>query len=439
MRSVLILAILAIPAQSQEPGVAIKNVPAIKEKIQAELPALEQLYKHLHQHPELAFEEVKTAERMAKELKDLGFEVTTNIGKTGVVGVLKNGVGPTILVRTDMDGLPVTEKTGVPYASKARTRDAEGKDVGLMHACGHDMHMTCWVGAARVLTQLKNRWQGTLVFIAQPAEEIGAGARAMLKDNLFTKFPRPDYCFGLHCDSRMPHGHIAYSETMMLANADSVDIIVRGKGGHGAAPHSTVDPVVLAAKIVLELQTLVSREVNPLDPAVVTVGSIHGGAKHNIIPTEVRLQLTVRSFKDEVRKQLLEGIERIAKACAVGARAPEPTVLIDWETYTPAVFNDAKLAKRTAGLFKEILGAEQVHLTPPFLGAEDFGLYGRQGVPIFFWFLGTMAPEQVKASREPNGPQLPSLHSDFYYPIPEPSIRTGVLTLTTAVMNLAGK
>jgi hippurate hydrolase len=318
-------------------------------------------------------------------------------------------------------------------------RDQDGKEVGVMHACGHDMHMTCWVGTARALTALKKSWQGTLVFMAQPAEEVGAGARLMLGAGLFKRFPRPDYCFALHCDYRFPHGHIAYAEGVMLANVDTVDILVRGKGGHGAAPHTTIDPIVLAARIILDLQTLVSREVNPTDSAVVTVGSIHGGTKHNIIPSEVKLQLTVRTLKDDVRAQVLSGIKRIAKAAADGARAPEPLVRIELDNFTPAVFNDAALAKKTAGLFREVLGSDKVHETGPIMGGEDFGRLGRAGVPIFFYFLGTMPPERVEAAKKPGGPPLPSLHSDLYYPTAEPSIRTGVVSMSAAVLNLLSK
>jgi hippurate hydrolase len=308
-----------------------------------------------------------------------------------------------------------------------------------MHACGHDMHMTCWVGTARVLVQLKDRWQGTLVFIGQPAEEVGAGARKMLEDGLFKNFPRPDYCLALHCDSFRPHGSIAYTDGMALANVDSVEIVVRGKGGHGAAPHTTVDPIVLAARIILDLQTLVSRETSPTDPAVVTVGSIHGGTKHNIIPSEVKLQITVRTTKDSVRKHILEGIERIAKAAAVGARAPEPLVKIDPEEFTPALVNDSPLTRKTVALFKEILGADKIQERPPLMGGEDFSRYGREGIPIFLYFLGTIPPERVAEAAQPGGPPLPSLHSDLFYPIPEPTIKTGVLTMSMAVLNLMGK
>jgi hippurate hydrolase len=301
------------------------------------------------------------------------------------------------------------------------------------------MHMTCWTGTARVLAGLKDRWQGTLVFIGQPAEEIGTGARRMLEDGLFKRFPRPDYCLALHCDGRAAFGTIAYTEGLALANVDSVDITVRGKGGHGAAPHTTIDPIVLAARIILDLQTIVSRETNPTDPCVVTVGSIHGGTKHNIIPNEVKLQLTVRTTTDAVRKHVHEAIERIAKAAAQGAGAPEPTVKLDPGEFTPALVNDAGLTRKTVALFKEILGPDKVVSRPPIMGGEDFSRYGREGVPIFMYFLGTSPPEKIAAAARPGATPLPSMHSDLYYPVPEPSIRTGVRTMSSAVLNLLGK
>jgi hippurate hydrolase len=286
---------------------------------------------------------------------------------------------------------------------------------------------------------MKDRWSGTLVFIGQPAEEIGSGARLMLADGLFQKFPKPDYCLALHCDARGAHGTIAFTEGLALANVDAVDILVKGKGGHGAAPHTTIDPIVLAARIILDLQTLVSRETNPTDPAVVTVGSIHGGSKHNIIPSEVRLQLTVRSTKDTVRKHLLDGIKRVAEAAAKGADAPPPVVTVDPQEFTPALHNDAKLTRQTVALFKDVLGADKVLERPPVMGGEDFSRYGREGVPIFMFWLGTVAPDRVAAAEKDGAAPLPSLHSDLFYLIPEPSIKTGVLALSTAVLNLVGK
>jgi amidohydrolase len=423
------------PAGLDRPAMAAE----IKHRVADAYPALEELYKYLHTHPELSLQEERTAARLVKELEGTGFEVTTGVGGHGIVAVLHNGAGPTVLVRTDMDALPVVEQTGLPYASTVRARDREGQDVGVMHACGHDVHMTCWIGTARLMAGLKDHWQGTLVFIGQPAEEIGAGARAMLANGLFKRFARPDYCLALHCDARHAHGHVAYTEGLALANVDSVDILVRGKGGHGAAPHTTVDPVVLAARIVLDLQTLVSRETNPTDPAVLTVGSIHGGTKHNIIPNEVKLQLTVRTTKDAVRKHILEGIERIARAAAMGAQAPEPVVKVDPGEFTPALVNESKLTRKTVALLQEVLGADKVHERPPVMGGEDFARYGREGVPIFMYFLGTQPEAKVAAAEREGEGSLPSLHSSQFYPVPEPTIKTGVLTMSMAVLNLVGK
>ncbi len=374
-----------------------------------------------------------------RELKELGFEVTEKVGGHGVVGLMKNGAGPTVMVRADMDALPIEERTGLPYASKTKARDRYGKDVNVMHACGHDMHMTCWLGTARVLAGMKDKWSGTLVFIAQPAEEIGTGARAMLADGLFERFPKPDYALALHCDHRTAHGKIAYTEGLALANVDSVDVIVRGKSGHGASPHLTVDPIVLSARIILDLQTLVSRETDPTDPAVVTVGSIHGGTKHNIIPGEVKMQLTVRTTKDDVRAHILDGIKRIVKTAAEGARAPEPTVTVDSSEFTPALYNDVELTRKTTSYLKDVIGADNVLERPPIMGGEDFSRYGKAGVPICLYFLGTMPPARVAESKRAGGQSLPSLHSDVYYPVVEPSIKTGVLTMSAATLNLVGK
>jgi amidohydrolase len=421
-------------------GVALKGrVPEIQGRIADNYSHLESLYKHFHTHPELSLQEVQTAARLAQELREIGFAVTVNVGGHGVVALLKNGEGPTVLVRTDMDALPVVEQTGLPYASKIHMRDKNGNDVGVMHACGHDMHMTCWVGTARVLAGMRNRWRGTLIFIGQPAEEIGTGARMMLEDGLFKRFPRPDYGLALHCDSRSAHGHITYTDGLALANVDSVDITVRGRGGHGSAPQMAIDPIVIAARIILDLQTIVSRETNPTDPAVVTVGSIHGGTKHNIIPNEVKLQLTVRTTKDTVRKHTLEAIERIAKAAAQAARAPEPIVKVDPGEFTPALVNDAALTRKTIAVLKEVLGPDNVQERPPIMGGEDFSRYGREGVPIFMYFLGTFPPERIAEAKKEGGRPIPSLHSDVFYPVPEPSIKTGVLTMSVAVLNLVGK
>jgi len=426
-------------AQAQPPAALSERTAAITKKIDAELSDLENLYKHLHSHPELSLQERETAARMAKELSGLGFEVTSGVGGTGVVGLLKNGPGPIVLVRTDLDALPVTEQTKRPYASTVKVRDKSGNEVGVMHACGHDMHMTCWVGTARVLASMKDSWRGTLMFIGQPAEEIGSGARMMLDDGLFRRFPKPDFALALHCDSRLQAGRIAFTEGLALANVDSVDILVRGRGGHGSAPHTTVDPIVVAARIVLDLQTIVSRETNPLDPCVVTVGSIHGGTKHNIIPNEVKLQITVRTTKDDVRKHTLEAIERIAKAAAAVARAPEPDVKIDPNEFTPSLSNDRELTRRTVPVFRQVLGDTNVEERPPVMGGEDFSRYGRAGVPIFMFWLGTIPEDRWAASLREGGLPLPSLHSDLFWPEPQPSIRTGFLSMSHAVLNLIGK
>ena len=432
--ALLAMLLASLPAVAQAPT----NLAPVRQRLDAEAASLVALYKQFHAHPELALQEVRTAGRLAKELRQAGFDVTEKVGGTGVVAVLRNGKGPTVLVRADMDGLPIEEKTGLPYASRERVRDRDGLDVGTMHACGHDINITCLVGVARVLGGMKDRWHGTLVFIGQPAEETGQGAKAMLDAGLFEKFPRPDFGLALHADARYPHGHVNYRIGQLQANVDSVDIIVRGRGGHGAAPHTTIDPVVLAARIVLDLQTLVSRERDPFEPVVVTVGSIHGGTKHNIIPAEVRLQLTVRTMTDASRKTVLESIARIARAAAVGAPAPEPIIRHAAGDYTPALVNQPELGNRMVALLKEIVGPERVHERPPSMGGEDFSRYGLAGVPTFYYHLGSVAPERVEAAKK-GGPPLPPTHSAYYYPVPEPTIRTGVLTMALAVLDLTTK
>ena len=421
------------------PEAVANRSKAVVSKVAAEFDGLEKLYRYLHSHPELSLQETATSAKLAQQMKQLGFEVTTNVGGHGLVCIFHNGDGPTVLVRTDMDALPVIEKTGVPYASHVVARDKNGQEVGVMHACGHDMHMTCWIGTATVLTSMKDQWSGTLMFIAQPAEEVGAGARMMLEDGLFKKYRKPDYCLALHCDSRLQAGHIRYTEGLAMANVDSVDILVKGKGGHGAAPHTTIDPIVLAAKMILDSQTIVSRELNPTDPAVVTVGSIHGGTKHNIIPNEVKMQLTVRSTKDSVRKQVLEAIKRIAKANAEAARAPEPEVSIRSSEFTPALYNNEKLTRQMVGLFGDLLGKDKVHERPPMMGGEDFARYGREGIPILLYFLGTIDDKRWEESLKPGAVPLPSMHADGYWPSVKPSIETGVHTMSMAVMQLLGK
>jgi amidohydrolase len=394
---------------------------------------LTKLYTHLHLHPELSYQEVETAARIAEELRKAGARVTTGVGQLGVVGVIENGAGPVVLVRSDMDALPVTERTGLPYASTARVRDKEGRDVGVMHACGHDIHMTCFIGTARWLVEHKDRWSGTVLMIGQPAEEGVGGARLMLKDGLYTRFPKPDFALALHCSATEPVGDVFYRAGPMLASSTSLTVTLRGKGGHGAWPNKTVDPIVLAALAIIDLQTIVSREVEPTQPAVVTVGSIHGGTKHNIIPDEVKLQLTLRAFSEQVRLQLIEGIERRVKALSEAHRAPAPSVEVD--AYTPATVNRPELVERVVPLLKHALGDEHVRPTEPVMGAEDFGLYSAGNVPIMMFWIGTISPERM-AEAKTSGKDLPVLHSALYHPEPVPSIATGIKAMTSAVVGL---
>jgi hippurate hydrolase len=408
-------------------------------EVDADSKYLLDLYTYLHSHPELSHLEEKTAERVASELRSVGYEVTEKVGGHGVVGVLKNGVGPVVLLRTDLDGLPVKEQTQLPYASSVLQKDISGETVPVMHACGHDMHMAVVMGAARFLAKHKELFQGTVVVIGQPAEERGAGARAMLKDGLFTRFPRPDYCLALHVDSDLEAGKIAYVPGYMLANVDMVDITIRGVGGHGAYPHTAKDPVVLAAQTVLALQTVISREKPAGDPGVLTVGAIHGGTKHNIIPDEVKLQLTLRSYSDSVRTNMIAGVERITRALAVAAGMPEdrmPTVRVREEEYTPATFNDPGLTQRWVEQLEGWMGNEKLVRDQPQMGGEDFGMYGRteEKVPICMLWLGS-----VPAEKKRNGQAPPPIHSPFYYPDPGPTLKTGVTALVAGVLELLDK
>ena len=391
------------------------------------------VYQDFHSQPELSFREEQTAARLAKELKSLGIDVTTGVGQTGVVGVLKNGEGPTIMIRTDLDALPVVEATGLPFASTVMAKDPKGNDVGVMHACGHDIHITCQIGVARYLATHKESWRGTVMFVGQPAEEVGNGAQAMLKDGLFTRFPRPKYALALHVDSTLATGKVGYRAGYILANVDSVDIVMKGKGGHGAFPHTTIDPVVQAAHLIVDLQSLVSRENSPFEPAVVTVGSIHGGTKHNIISDNCRLQLTVRSYGPETRERLLEGIKRKAKAAAISAGAPEPVV--EFSDATPATRNDEALVERVVPTFQRVLGVDNVVLSEPSMGGEDFSEYGLAGVPIFMFRLGSVNADRL-AEMKKGGKMPPSLHSPFYYPDARESITTGVTTMAAALLDL---
>jgi len=395
------------------------------------------LYIDLHQHPELSLHEERTAKVLADRLRGLGFAVTEKVGGTGVVGVLKNGPGPTVMLRTELDALPVEEKTGLAYASRVRTKNDEGADVPVMHACGHDVHMAVWTGTAIAMSREKAAWSGTLVLIAQPAEERAMGAKAMLADRLFERFPKPDVIVALHDTPNLPSGTLGYTPGPTLASADSVDLTIFGKGGHGAAPQTTVDPVVIAARTILALQTIVSRETNPLDPAIVTVGSIHGGSKHNIIPDEVKLQITVRSFKDDVRAHTLAAIERIAKAEAVAAGAPREPVMKIVES-CPVTVNDDHFTPIVVEAIRRELGAEKVTQNPPDTASEDFSEFGRAGVPTVDVRLGAAVPAELAAAKAA-GRSMPSLHSSFFRPDLDATLETGIRAEIAVLMELLKK
>jgi hippurate hydrolase len=423
-------------------AVAPAQADELRDAVAADLPELVKLYEDLHANPELSFQEVETAAKLAARARALGFEVTEGVGKTGVVAVMRNGAGPTVMLRADMDGLPVIEQTGLPYASKRRAVPATGIETGVMHACGHDTHMAAWIGTAQLLAERRGQWSGTLVMILQPAEEIGEGAKAMLDDGLYTRFPKPDYVLAFHDAAQAPAGMIGYAKGFALANVDSVDIVVPGVGGHGAYPHTTKDPVVLASSIVMRLQTLVSRELNPTDSAVVTVGSFQAGSKHNIIPDEARLQITVRSYSDENRKQLLEGIARIARGEAIAAGMPEdklPRVTVS-DPYTPATYNTPALTERVAGLLTPRFEG-RVFEVPAVMGGEDFSQFyraDRENVEsLILWVGGVRAAEWEKAQK--GEITLPSLHSPFWAPDAPVVIATATEALTAATLDLMAK
>ncbi len=411
--------------------------PNANASVDAIYSDIEALYIDLHKTPELSQHEEKTGEKMALRLKKLGFKVTSHVGGYGVVGILENGAGPTLMLRTDLDGLPVEEKTGLPYASKVKASDADGRPVSVMHACGHDVHMSTWIAVATLLSRTRDRWQGTLMMVGQPAEEKGGGAVAMLKDGLFTRFPKPTFAIALHDSAELPAGKVGYVSGYALANVSSVDVTFFGRGGHGAYPHTTVDPIVMAARSIMGFQTIVARETNPLDPAVVTVGSIHGGTKHNIIPDEVHLQMTVRSYKETVHQRLLDAIARIAKAEAMASGASkEPKVTVS--EGTPATYNDPALTARVAGAMRKSLGEGNVMEMQPVMGAEDFSEYGRAGVPAVMFWVGAVDPEAMKRALA-GGAAVSSLHSATFAPDRERTLRTAMTALSSAAMEILAK
>src|SRR6266496_930123 len=442
---------LSILLLSALPAVSLFAQQTPQSLADAELPSLLAIYKDIHAHPELSMHEERSAAIVAKELKAAGCEVTERVGKYekpgatcfGVVGVMKNGAGPTVLVRTDLDALPVHEETGLPYASTFTTKNDEGKEVPVMHACGHDAHISMFIGVARVLAKLKDQWHGTIVFVAQPAEETGNGARALLQAGLYEKFGKPDFALGFHDKADMQTGHIGVTEGYTYANVDSVDVTVRGVGGHGAYPHKTKDPVVLAAEMINSWQTIASRENNPLDPIVVTVGSIHGGTKHNIIPDEVKMQLTVRTYKADVRERVLRAIDQIAKGVAAAAGVPPeraPIITLRKDEFCPATYNNPELTKRLVAVWKKSLGNENVEIVDPTMGGEDFSEYSLpdHSIPAVDFHIGAVDPVKIADSKK-TGTPLPSLHSSKFAPVPEPTIRIGVIGMTDAVLELMKK
>ena len=436
MRRVLAAAALIMPLVVLAASPKGSSNPALAP-LDSLYPELEKLYVDLHQTPELSNHEEKTAAKMAARLKAAGYEVTTGIGGHGVVAILKNGKGPTVLLREDMDALPVEERTGLAYASKVTTKDDSGATVSVMHACGHDIHMTGLIGAATLLARAKDRWRGTLFLVAQPAEEKGNGAAAMIQDGLFTRFGKPDFALSYHDSATVPAGKVSLTPGYANANVDSVDLTIYGRGGHGAYPHTTVDPIVIAARTVMALQTIVSRETKPIDPAVVTVGAIHGGTKHNIIPDEVKLLITVRTFKDDVRKRILASIDRIAKAEALAAGAAKPPKMEITEG-TNSMYNDPALTRRISAALARTLGSSNVEEGESTMGAEDFSEFGRAGIPSLQYNVGAVNPAKYETSKK-DGTPLPSLHSSEFAPDREPTIRTGVASLTAAALELLGK
>ena len=428
----------------------VSSAQDLPVRVTTEMPQLLTIYKELHQHPELSHQEKQTSGLLAEALRKAGFTVTENVGKYedgtqayGVVAVMKNGSGPTVLVRTDMDALPVEEKTGLPYASTVRSKNEVGDDVGVMHACGHDIHITTMIGVARAITHMKNQWHGTLILIGQPSEERVDGARAMLTDNLYTRFGKPDYALALHDDSSLQAGKVGVVSGPVLAGSASVDVIMRGLGGHGARPEATKDPVVMSAQFINAIQTIVSRQTPPQEPAVVTVGSIHGGTKRNIIPDQVTMLLTIRTFNDQLKSNIIAELTRTAQGVALAAGVPEnraPIVLNHENEGVSVTYNDPKLTAELTPVFVRALGAENVLQPKPEMGSEDFGLLGLENhqIPVFMLRVGAVAPETMAESQR-TGKPLPSLHSSLFAPLPEPTIRTGIIAMTSAIVDLMSK
>jgi len=435
MKSIFLAGVIlasAVWAQTSPPANS-----SLTSEVNAVYPQAHTLYVDLHEHPELSLHEVNTAAKLAARLRDLGYEVTEKVGGTGVVAILRNGAGHTVMLRTELDALPVEEKTGLSYASTVHTKDDAGHDVPVMHACGHDLHMAAWVGTATIMAQNKKDWHGTLMLIAQPAEERGMGAKAMVADGLFTRFPKPDVGVALHAGNILPAGKVGFTPEYAKSNSDAVNITIYGKGGHGAYPETTIDPIVIAARVVLALQTIVSREIKPGDPAVITIGYIQGGTKQNIIPDEVHLGLSVRSFTDDVRQHLLSAIRRVAKAEAEAAGAPKAPLVEQVETLE-ALYNDPILNDRLREVLVQTFGKQNVEQLPPSMASEDYSAFVKAGVPSFYFSLGAADPMKF-AEAKAGGASLPSNHSPFFSPDVEPSLKTAIEAEVAVLQNLLGE
>lgn len=410
------------------------NKAAIERSLDAQYAHIDALYKYIHAHPELSFQETRTAAKLAGELKSLGFEVTEGVGKTGIVGLYRNGPGPTVMVRTELDALPLPEKTGLPYASTV-TQKLRGVDTPVMHACGHDIHMAVWVAVAKVMLELKDQWSGTLMFVGQPAEEAGGGAKAMVADGLFTRFPRPDLGFALHVGPG-PYGTVAYKPGVINSTSDGIAITFIGKGGHGSRPHTTIDPVMMAATFIVDVQNVVSREKDAAKFGVVTIGSVQAGSAGNVIPDTATLRGTIRSWDDQTRARMIDGVQRTAKAVAMMAGAPPPDIKIT--AGAKAVINDEALARRSGAVLKAAFG-DKARLSPePGSASEDYSEFVIAGVPSFYFGLGGLDPDALAAARAKNI-QVPANHSPEFAPIPEPTIRTGVQAMSLVLLDVLQK
>jgi amidohydrolase len=427
LASVAWCSMLAWPAHAELDVAKLKGT--IEASVESDYPKLDALYKDIHAHPEIAFQEEKTAAKLAAEMRAIGFEVTEKVGKTGLVAIYENGDGPTIMVRTELDALPMEEKTGLPYASRDKAI-WRGRETFVTHSCGHDIHMASWVGTAKTLLALRDQWHGTLMFIAQPAEEEVAGARAMLADGLFTRFRKPDVGFALH-DGAFTHGYVSYRVGIGSSAVNGLLIKFRGRGGHGSAPQTSIDPVMMASRFVVDVQSVISREKDPTEFGVVSIGAIHSGTAGNIIPDEALVVGTIRSFKPQVRDRMLAGIERTAKAVAAMADAPAPE--IDLSEGAKAVMNDPAVVGSAEKVLKAAFG-DKFNATPPGTASEDYSEYVSAGVPSMFFNIGVYDPERVAAARN-GGPPLPGNHSPQFAPVPKPTIQTGVTAMTLAVLS----